>query len=243
MISLAIPNFNRSDFVTESFIQVINNDLISEIVIVDDCSDNIVYIELWNLINDLNNDKIRLHRNNVNLSPFKNKYEVVKKCNNDWVILLDSDNIIDNDYVEIVDKLDKEDDILYCPEVLYRLNKNSICFNFREFNRLTIDKNNVKKHIDAGNFETWLNSGNYFLNKERYVNIVENNYDAPKLSVNDALYFSYLWLLSGNKMKIVPYLYYIHYQNGVGLGGSWYANNVRDCEFASSEIKKKIKEL
>lgn len=241
MVSLAIPNFNRSDFVIESFIQVLNNDLLDEIIIVDDCSDIEIYHELKKLIKGFK--KVKIFRNEINLKPLMNKYEAVRRCNNDWVILLDSDNIIDNDYIEIVSKLNKEDDIIYCPEVLYRINKNSICWNFREFNHLIIDKSNAKKHIDGGNFETWLNSGNYFLNKERYTSVIENNYYDTKLSVNDALYFSYLWLSSGNRMKIVPELYYIHYQHGEGMGGSWYANNVRDCEFASSEIKKKIKEF
>lgn len=238
MISLAITNFNRSDFVIESFIQVLNNDFISEIVIIDDYSDSAVYIKLYNLINDLNNDKVKVYRNDTNLGPFKNKYEVVKKCKNDWVILLDSDNIIDNNYIEIVESLDKEDDIMYSPEILYKKkNKENIGWYYAAFSNLIMDKNNIKNYMDISYFGTFLNTGNHFFNKDRYVHVIENNYNDLRLSINDAIYFSYLWLLSGNKMKVVPNLYYIHRPSR----DSWWSTHSVKCMASTLEIFKRIK--
>lgn len=239
MISLAIPNFNRSDLVIEAFIQVINNDLINEIVIVDDCSIVNVFDKLTVLIADLNNDKISLYRNNMNLKPLMNKYETVKKCNNDWVILLDSDNIINNDYIEIISKLDKEDDIIYTPETLYKINNDGIGWTYKEFNDIIINKNNVKNYIDSSNFETCLNTGNYCFNRKKYIDIIVDNHNDIKLSINDAIYFSYLWLLSGNKIKVVPGLHYIHRIHN----GSWYLNNYDGCTASTFELKRRIREL
>jgi len=238
MISLAITNFNRSDSVIESFIQALNNDFISEIVIVDDHSKGILYINLWNLINKLDNDKIKLYRNDTNLRPFKNKYEAVRRCNNDWVILVDSDNIIDNSYIKIVKRLDKEDDIIYNPETLYRANKKSVGWCYKDFNKLIIDKNNVKKYMDLPYFEAFLNTGNYFVNRDKYLQIIKETQEDTKLSVNDAIYFSYLWLLNGNRIKVVPDLYYIHR----ATKDSWWVVNNRKCILSASEITKKIKE-
>ena len=123
MISLAIPTWNRSDLTIESFEQVVENPLIGEIVIVDDFSDSDIFVNLWNLIDTFHSDKIKLHRNNSNIGPLANKYETVKKCENKWCILLDSDNIIANDYIEIVSKLNKKEDILYMPETLFGMDK------------------------------------------------------------------------------------------------------------------------
>lgn len=239
MISLAIPNFNRSDLVIEAFIQVMNNDLINEIVIVDDCSSVGVFDKLTGLVAGLNNNKISLYRNDVNLKPLLNKYETVKKCNNGWIILLDSDNIINNDYIEIVSKLDKEDDTIYTPETLNKINNGGIGWIYKEFNDVIISKNNVKNYIDNSNFETCLNTGNYHFNRKKYMSIIVNNYNDVKLSVNDAIYFSYLWLLSGNKIKIVPGLQYIHRIHD----GSWYLNNYDGCTASTVDIKRKIREL
>ena len=239
MISLAITNYNRSDSVIKSFIQVIDNPLIDEIVIVDDYSDTVHYLKLWNRINNLGSkkDKIKLYRNDINLRPYKNKYTAVSKCSNDWVILLDSDNIIDDEYIRIVSGLEKENDILYVAEILYRKNK-SIGWCYESFNKRVIIKKNVRHMLSDDSFEPLLNTGNHFFNKDRYMQVVEKTKEDPLLSVNDAIYFSYLWLLNENRMKVVPGLYYIHQ----ATKDSWWTINSRACRFSASEITKKIKE-
>jgi len=237
MISLAITSYNRSDSVIESFIQVIDNPLINEIVIVDDCSIHEEYIKLWNLVNNLDNAKVILYRNKENLRPFKNKYTAVLKCSNDWVILLDSDNIIDNNYIETVSGVDKDEKVLYIPEILYRKDKESIGWNYEEFNEFRIDRTNVKNYIDKPYFEALLNTGNHFFNRNRYMQIVERTREDRTLSVNDAIYFSYLWLLRRNKIKVVPGLYYIHQASK----DSWWTVHSKECRFSASEITTKIK--
>jgi len=238
MISLAVTNFNRSDSVVEAFIQVADNDKINEIVIVDDCSDHDAYIKLWNLISALNNGKIKLYRNKVNLGPYRNKCTAVKKCSNDWVILLDSDNVIDNNYIETIQTLDKEDNILYVSETLYREGKKGIGWCYKDFNKLIIDKENIKEYIDLEYFEAFLNTGNHFFNRARYLQVVGSKKREVDLSINDAIYFSYLWLLNGNKMKVVPDLYYIHR----ATKDSWWVTNSKECIYAAAEISKRIKE-
>jgi len=235
-ISLAITSFNRSNSVIDAFIQVVGNALINEIVIVDDHSDKAEYIKLWNLINNLGNDKISLYRNEENLRPFKNKYTAVKKCCNDWIILLDSDNIIDNNYIEVISGLKKEEDILYVAETLYRENK-EIGWCYEDFNKLVITKKDVKNYIDRPYFEALLNTGNHFFNRTSYLQVVESTRENPVLSVNDAIYFSYLWLQNRKVMKVVPGLYYTHR----ATKDSWWVTNSKACSLSASEITAKIK--
>jgi len=237
MISLAITSYNRSDSVIESFIQVLDNPTINEIIIVDDYSDTKEFIKLWNLVNNLGSDKIKLYRNEVNLRPFKNKYTAVKYCVNDWVILLDSDNIIDNEYIEIVETMDKDEGVLFIPETLYREGKKSVGWCYSEFTGLIISKDNVKKYIDRPFFEALLNTGNHFFNRARYMQVVEKTEEDPELSVNDAIYFSFLWLVNKNRIKVVPGLYYIHQ----ATKDSWWAVNSKKCCLSASIITLKIK--
>ena len=222
----------------EAFSKVLDNSLISEVVICDDHSEFSNYVKLWNSIQELSNDKIKLFRNNTNLKPLRNKYETVKHCNNEWVILLDSDNIIDNEYVSNLPVLDinQKADILYCPERLINP-AGMIIWNYSKIEKF-INKGNVKQYIGTGNFQTFLNTGNYFLNRDAYLKVHEQRI-SKELSINDALYFSYLWLKAGNNMGIVPGLNYIHRVHK----GSWYKNNQKECGKATDEIIKLIKQL
>ena len=236
-LSLVIPTYNRTNFVIEAFAQVLNNPSIDEIVISDDFSDLEVYVNLWNLLDGL--PKVKLFRNDKNLGPLLNKYEAVKKCQNEWIIMVDSDNILDNDYIEKITQLTNlYKDMLYCPEELREVN-GKINFTYKEFCGLIVDKDIVKKYIGGINFECWMNTGNYFFNRNSYLKNIENNEIDTRLSLTDSVYFSYLWLRSGNRMQIVPDLYYIHRIHK----GSWWQNHSKECVRLTTEIVNKIKEI
>lgn len=237
-ISLVIATYNRVDFVKEAFIKVLDNPSIDEVIIVDDYSDTDIYIKLWNLLTILNSNKIRLFRNDRNLGPMLNKYEAVKKCKNKWCVMIDSDNILDDNYIEKLLGLSWEEDMLYCPEELREVN-GKINFTYKEYCGLIIDKESVKKYIGKINFETWMNTGNYFFNRDTYLKNIDNNKIDTRLSLTDSVYFSYLWLLSGNRMQIVPDLYYIHRIHK----GSWWQNHSKDCVQRTTEIVNLIKKL
>lgn len=239
MISLAIANYNRAEMTIESFIQVINNDLVAEIIILDDYSDIEIYRKLQNLINNLNTNKVKLYRNEKNLGSFLNKYETVKRCSSDWVILLDCDNIIENNYIEIISKLNKEEDMLYCPEVLYKLDKKGINWTYKKFNHLIINKKNAKTYLDNSPFGVWLNTGNYFFNKQKYITTIEQTKKDDRLSLLDSFYFNYLWLANGYRMRIVPDLYYIHRVHA----DSYYLKNKEKFADIHQEIKENIKKI
>ena len=246
MISLAIPTYNRPEMTLESFAKVLDNPLISEIVIVDDHSEFSNYVKLWNAVQALNSDKIFLLRNATNLKPLRNKYEAVKSCGNEWVILLDSDNIIDNEYVNVLGKIgDLDKNTLYCPEKLINLRGQTIWdyseFQYGDYSEVQYDINKIAavRNVNNGNFQTFLNTGNYFLNRNEYLRVHESNDISKELSINDAMYFSYLWLKAGNNMGIIPGLNYIHRVHK----GSWYKNNQKECGRATDEIIKLIKQL
>jgi glycosyltransferase involved in cell wall biosynthesis len=240
MISLAIPTYNRPLLTLESFSLVINNDYINEIVIVDDGSIQKHFDCLKNEVEKLNNPKIKLFQNDSNFGPLLNKNITVNKCQNEWVVLLDSDNIIDDTYIEIIRKIEKNSDTLYCPAFLYQdITKNSISLNYKEFVGLDINKNTLKKYLEMKLFDALLNTGNYLVNKNSYLSILKDKEIDNILSVNDALYFSYLWLMEGFKIEVVPDLAYIHRVHN----NSWYITHTNECQLSTTEIFKKIKNL
>jgi Glycosyl transferase family 2 len=230
--SLAIPNYNRDNMVIYSFINVLNNEFIDEIVINDDFSNEDIFSNLKILISNLNNSKIKLFRNEQNLKPYLNKYENVKKCKNEWVIIIDSDNSIDNDYINKLNNCELKDNIIYCPET--PINEHN--WSYKNYSNITIDKYYAKNNINDSNFSMFLNTGNYCLNKNKYINIIDSNDKNSTLSIIDTLYFSYLWL-KDNQYFIIPELKYNHKVHE----GSWFKNNVDVSVDATKIIVEKIK--
>lgn len=227
MISLAITTYNRCELLLESFKRVLDNDFVSEIIIVDDCSN----LRLFKCMEGLlpNNHKIKLFRNETNLKPFLNKIEAVKKCTNDWVILFDSDNIIDNDFIEVVKNLKKEEDTIYLPEMTYDTHKN-IVSDFRGFGELT--KSNAKTDQKTMLF---MGISNYLINKNKYLEVVKNK--DVNCYASDTIYASYLWLLAGYKIKTLPasYIHRVH-------DGSYWNNNIDiSTEFMNMIIEEMLK--
>ena len=207
MISIAIANYNRSDMTIEAFAKVLDNPFVSEVVIVDDFSDIEVYEDLARKIEGL--DKVVLYRNDENLGPFWNKREAVRRCRNEWVILLDCDNSIDNDYINFAENIEKRNDTIYCPAVVRILRPEGGQW---DFTRLSggIDENTAKDFVDIRLFKILMNTGNYLVNRGWYMDIVEYRTISADLSELDTFYFNYLWIEAGNRLSVEGGMTYIH---------------------------------
>ena len=115
-ISLAVTSYNRSNKTVRSFSNVLSDDRITEIIIVDDHSDEKTFNDLSSQINLLGYSKLKIYRNTKNLGAFLNKCRAIDLASNDWIILLDSDNIIDASYLDsLPTELDEK--IFYLPSV------------------------------------------------------------------------------------------------------------------------------
>src|SRR5690349_2792113 len=95
-ISVAITNYNRSTLTIESFIQVLDYHRISEILILDDCSEQSHFNTLKSLLPV--SPKIKLLRNDQNLGMSLNKAKAIRLCEEEWVAILDSDNIFTHEF-------------------------------------------------------------------------------------------------------------------------------------------------
>lgn len=238
MISLAITTYNRSDLVVESFLSVLNNEYINEIVIVDDFSDESIFDDLKLKLDELQNNKIKLYRNDSNLKPLLNKLETIKYCQNEWVILLDSDNKITNDYIDVIKKLEKDEDVLYVSEKLLHFN-NEVISDFFNIKNCFINNNNIKDFLNRPELTTVLNVGNFFVNKNKYLETFIDKVIEYELQTNDALYFSYLWIMANRTINVVDGLSYYHRQHD----GSWYLNNSFECNKNTNELINRLSNI
>jgi glycosyltransferase involved in cell wall biosynthesis len=223
MISLCLTTYERTDLLFESFAQVIDDDRISEIVIVDDCSSIQVYETIKEYVKDI--PKVKLYRNEVNLDCYRNKKRSVELASNEWVIVFDSDNILTKEYVDAIFDLnppfeDGSDSKSWCNWMIYQPSFSKPHFNFTEYQGNAYAKDNVRQYINDSTFQTMLNAMNYFVNRKRFLSVWDGSIDPV---TSDSLYQNYRWLEAGNSIYVVPGLEYEHRVHD----GSHYKNNVR----------------
>jgi glycosyltransferase involved in cell wall biosynthesis len=229
-ISVSIPTYNRTEMTVCSFEDVYEDSRISEVVIVDDCSDLGLFTHLKAMCNCF--PKVRLFRNKVNRDCYGNKATALVYSKNDWCVLFDSDNKLQQDYIEKIFSIEKwEDDTIYTPDFAYPN------FDFRNYSGLVITKENVANYIEMPMFETMLNACNYFVNKDKYLEVW--NEDADPVT-SDSIYMIYRWLEAGNKLQVVSGLSYFHRVHD----GSHYRNNkARTPDGFHEAILNKLKSM
>jgi glycosyltransferase involved in cell wall biosynthesis len=241
MITLAIPSYNRSNYVIESFSSVISDERISEILIVDDCSELSIYSDLNNLIDSLKDSefftKIRIIRNEKNLGSFYNKFKCVEESKNDWIILLDSDNSIDVDYINSLDEK-RNKNVIYTPV-------HAICespfLNYEKYSNFSLDRISYKGILNTGEDIMWhaiLNTGNYFFYKKNYLECIKIEEIISNSFAADAFYLIYLWMknIEGAKIQVVDNMKYKHRLHN----NSHWINNSDSSNLFTKEIVEKV---
>lgn len=231
MISLCITTYNRTDLLFESFSQIVNDDRISEIVIVDDASRHEVMqsILTWIAISELS-IKVRFFQNEENLGMSRNKARAIELAHNEWCIILDSDNVIDGSYLDAIPFGKMRKDFIYCPSFAKPQ------FDYRQFAGQVINAEAAKKVVQKSMGECLFNTCNYVVNRQEYLRVFEHN---PAMKGTDTIWFNYLWLKDGGSFFVLREMEYFH---RVHVGSGF----LKDCEYnmnKASEVKELIKTL
>jgi glycosyltransferase involved in cell wall biosynthesis len=207
MLSLCLTNYNRYEMLLESFQHVYDDPRITEIVISDDCSEPKIYRKLEAFCKD--KPKIKLFRNEKNVGMSLNKKLAIERASNPWCTLFDSDNVLRQDYLDAIyrvyDKQSKrlilDNNCIYCPEFA------SPQFNYKRFAGQTISQKNVRQFINQPLFDCLLNTCNYLVNRNRYLQVYQGD---RSVKASDTIHFNYLWLKSGGSFYVVPGMQYFH---------------------------------
>lgn len=229
MISLCITTYNRFEMLFESFEKVLNDPRISEIVIVDDCSNDDLFqkvrVAVWSY------GKVKLYRNDRNVGMSRNKAKAIELATNPWCIIFDSDNIIDLNYLdEITTEMLMDPTTIYCPEYAKPQ------FDYRKYAGQTINAGNASKVMEKPMGECLFNTCNYLVNRDEYLQVYEYN---PDMKGTDTIWFNYLWLKGGNYFHVVPGMQYFHRVHA----GSGFMADVDYNMKKSKEVKQLIQTL
>jgi len=217
-ISVAIPHFNNTNFIRDAIDPLINDTRITEIIICDDKSNDIE--ELEKIIQNYNNKKICLFKNDINLGCYHNKINAINKCTNDWAILLDSDNIYDKNSIDAIYKITKWDEnTIYAPSNAITF-KNTINdtipspnLNYSNYSNQFITKTFYLNEFNNIKFQCLINNCNYFLNVKKFIKCMNQTQQDYKREIIDCLDSAVLftdWLSDDKNIFIVDSLQYHH---------------------------------
>lgn len=224
-VSVCVPTWNRYDLLLQSYNSVLNDERVNEIVIVDDFSDTSMFNQLEDAVK--NEGKVKLFRNEYNLDCYRNKHRAVTLATNDFCILLDSDNVIDKNYLDTLYEFEEWD-----KNIVYQPCFARPTFNFKQFSGLTITRENVHCFMGRKFFDTMLNAMNYFVNRHEYLKVWDGSVN-PHTA--DSILQNYNWLKAGNKILVVDGLEYFH---RVHNGSHYQQNNHKTGNFYEGVVEK-----
>ena len=107
-VSVVIPNYNTWDLVERNVNALLHfdNELITEIIVVDDCSPTKNYISFTEKVKVLRNEKNLHYTGSVNVG--------LKACKGDIIVLLDSDAYPTHPFIQSTINLYKNNNLLGC---------------------------------------------------------------------------------------------------------------------------------
>lgn len=219
-ISLCLTTFERWDLLLNSYAQVIDDDRISEIVIVDDHS-QAQYIPK---LQTLNHGKVKVYFNDINMGVYRNKHRSVQLATNEWVIVFDSDNIMTKAYVDKLYEIEVWDE-----HTSYLPAKANPKFDYTQFAGMTFTRSNVAQYVKIGQYDCLINTANHFVNRGEYIRLWDGTTEPISA---DSIYMNMLQLQAGNKLYVVPGLEYDHLVHA----GSHYVQN----QTRSTHIHKRL---
>lgn len=198
-ISLCITNWNRYELLLKSFEKVLFDDRVGEIVITDDCSDFCIYTKIVEYAKLY--PKIKVFRNEKRLGVHGNKHQSVLKATLNWCIVFDSDNEISKEYIDKLYECQWREIRILAPDYA------EPHFDYRMFAGIVFQRKNIRQYIGKRRFDALLNTMNYFVNRQHYLEVWQDKKD---IIGADSIFFNYLWINSNREIQVVPKLRYSH---------------------------------
>lgn len=254
-ISVVIPNFNRYEMVIESFEKVLNDDRVVSFTIcddgsTDDCVEKLVDFFGLKLLEDNGawmegpeaesvkfykaDSKIMLVSHSKNVDCFRNKFRSVIMSPTNWCVVLDSDNIIDVDYIDALYAIPEWD-----TKTFYTPSFAKPHFNFTEYEGVTIDRKNISEYVLKPKVEVCLNAANYFVFKPLYIYYYPTSDDFEAYT-SDSIYICSQHIQNNGSIHIVPNM---HYEHRIHDGSHYRNNNRRTPKGLHQDIIDKLKNM
>ena len=200
-ISICLTHFNRSDMIERAIEKVIDDPRVSEIVIIDDNSDDAHKTALLDFTSNHVKIGLSTYINDKNLGCYRNKQKAVSFAKNECCCIWDSDNIFDKSYLDRLYMYG-----LWDKNTIYAPSKANP-FDYTHFEGRILTKQNISRFVGQKRFDAMMNTMNYFVNRDEYLRVWDK--EAKPYAI-DSIYQNLQWIAAGNKFFVVPGLHYEH---------------------------------
>ena len=171
-ISIGIPTFNSSKYLSDCLKSLEKFKTFNEIIISDDCSNLEDQKKIEEIVNFYKKKlPVYLIKNQKNLGAYQNKLSLIKASKNEYIYILDSDNIAGKNFDKIVKEhvlVEKRKDIIFQPNIMYQFwrypKTSKILGSFIKKYRVKFFNNDTFLDIEEVKKSLLINSGDYDLN-------------------------------------------------------------------------------
>lgn len=230
-ISVAIPTYFSSSFISPTIQLLKNYSNVDEIVINDDSQNEEEYKKLdytINLILENKNINLKISKNKKNLGAFKNKFVCIENASSDYVYQIDSDNIPSKNTLNYLLNLNLKSfdkSVLHIPSKIYLFKKykyeyllkpnNLVLFSLKtkvlDLEKMNSILENNKRFVISRNINWLLNTGNPFFYRSTYLSSLEKALLSDReIYAGDAIAMVYYVLENGHKISVSKFLSHFH---------------------------------
>ena len=231
-LSLCIPTMNRWSFLEANLPKYLENPYISEIVISDENGEDAAKIR-----ERFTDPKLKIFVNTERLGAFRNKELAVRRATNEWTALIDSDNFAPTAYFEAwanyIRTHPMTPNTVYAPCRTIPINGHN-GFDYRDFTPSVLTKQTYKTLKHHRMMECLINTGNYIVHRQFYLDSSDAEYASLFTTVNawEAKLRTWLLLNRGAKYVFPTNLEYYHNVHN----GSLYINTEKEIHAYRSQI-------
>ena len=209
-LTVAIPTLRRWGFLQKTLPSLLDNDLITWVVISDETGEDIKQIQATEYAT---NSKLILSTNTEILGMYRNKRRCLELAPTEWVAVLDSDNVFPEAFFEtIMDELQTADQkIIYASANIVRLflKTGESEERTQHFSGKKINQSNWNETLQTRAWNFLLNDGNWIAHKS-LLEAWPLDLPESKIKATDSLMIVRNAVLSGFTYYVLPGLRYIH---------------------------------
>lgn len=209
-LTVAIPTLRRWGFLQKTLPSLLDNDLITWVVISDETGEDIKQIQATEYAT---NSKLILSTNTEILGMYRNKRRCLELAPTEWVAVLDSDNVFPEAFFEtIMDELQTADQkTIYASANIVRLflKTGESEERTQHFSGKKINQSNWNETLQTRAWNFLLNDGNWIAHKS-LLEAWPLDLPESKIKATDSLMIVRNAVLSGFTYYVLPGLRYIH---------------------------------
>lgn len=229
-LTIAIPTMRRWSFLKDSIPVFLSRPEVGEVVVCDETGEDYTSIKESSFGN---HPKLRLYKNEQRLGIYENKSKVLGLSKCEWVALLDSDNVFNEEWFEMLHELDFSDKKRIFASADFKsvdVKTGVVKRECQEFSGLMLNSNNWNMTLTKNKWNFLLNDGNWIVPRS-VIETLPTNIKSDKLLAADAIFMARCFVKGGYSIYYVPDFEYTHI---IHAGSSWLETAGESCRILLS---------